>query len=197
VNLEAGELSRKAPYIEMFISSVLSLVASLVLAVEAFRLASNPNAVFSCDINAIISCGKVAKTWQSQLLGFPNAYLGLISEPIVLTIAIAGIAGVFFPRWMMRAAQIMYGVGLALAWWLFTQSYFVIGAFCPWCLLITVATTSVFASMTRVNIIEKNLPLSEKVQIRAERALRLWIDHFIVIMLVAVIALMISTKYLI
>jgi uncharacterized membrane protein len=181
----------------MFISSVLSLVASLVLAVDAFRLASNPNAIFSCDVNAVISCGKVAKTWQSQLLGFPNAYLGLISEPIVLTIAIAGIAGVVFPKWMMRAAQVMYAAGLALAWWLFAQSYFVIGAFCPWCLLITVATTSVFVSMTRVNIIEGNLPLSEKAQAAAERALRMWLDHFVMMVAFAVVALMISTRYLI
>lgn len=188
--------SRRGPYIEMLISSVLSLVAALVLSVESIKLAANPAAVFSCDINAVISCGKVARAWQAQLLGFPNAFIGLMCEPVVITIAIAAIAGVRFPKRFMQIAQIFYGAGLLLAWWLVTQSYFVIGAFCPWCLLITIATTTVFASMTRVNIIERNVPWGEVAQARAERALAMWLDHVAVMVIVIVIGFAVVTRYL-
>lgn len=181
----------------MLVSSGLCLIASFVLAVDAFKLASNPNAVFSCDINALVSCGKIARSWQAQVFGFPNAFLGLLFEPVVIFIAVAALSGVVFPRWIMRAAQLVYTLALVLAWWLFTQSYFVIKAFCPWCLLITVATTTVFASMTRVNILERNLPVSEKVQASLERMLRAWVDHFLVVILVLTIFAMIIFRYII
>lgn len=100
-SVEFTPISKQARHIgafsEMLISSVLSLVASLVLSAEAITLASNPNAVFSCDISAKISCSVVGASWQASLLGFPNAFLGLIAEPVVITIALASLAGVVFP----------------------------------------------------------------------------------------------------
>jgi len=143
----------------MLLWSAASLTASFVLAVEAVTLAGDQGAVFSCDINAVVSCGTVGSSWQASVLGFPNAFLGLVSEPVVITLALAGLAGVRFPRWMMLAAQVGYTVGLVLAYWLLYQAVFHIGAVCPWCLLVTVATTFVFVEMTRINVLEHNLPL--------------------------------------
>jgi uncharacterized membrane protein len=122
-------------WVTMLIASAASLVASFVLAVEAITLAENPNADLGCDINAVISCGTVANSWQSHVLGFPNAFLGLMTEPVVITIAVASLAGVRFPRWFMLAAQVVYTIGLAFAYWLFHQAMFDIGALWPrrWC----------------------------------------------------------------
>ena len=183
-------------FIEMLVSSVLSLIASLVLSAEAITLAANPNAIFSCDINSHISCSVVAQSWQASLLGFPNAFLGLIAEPIVITVALASIAGVSFPRWFMNAAQIMYTVGLLFAYWLLYEAYFHIGALCPWCLLVTVTTTFVFASMTRVNIYRNTFGLSERTHARLSKLLDAWVDQYIVILIIAIIGGMIAIKYL-
>lgn len=138
----------------MLVSSVLSLIASLVLSIDAVKLAASPSGKLSCDINAVLSCGKVAKSWQSELLGFPNAFIGLMTEPVVITVAIAGLGLVAFPRWFMRAAHIVYGLGLVFAFWLLSQSFFVINALCPWCLLVTVSTVTVFSTITRVVLLE-------------------------------------------
>ena len=62
--------------------------------------------------------------------------------------------GVVFPRWFMLGAQAIYTLGFLFAWWLFFEAYFVIGALCPWCLLITVTTTLVWAGLTRLNVRE-------------------------------------------
>ena len=149
-------------YVAMLISSTLSLIASLVLSIDAWKLASNPNSKLACDINAIVSCGKVAKSWQSTLLGFPNAFLGLMTEPVVITLAIAGLGLVAFPKRFLRVAHVIYGAGLIFALWLLSQSFFVIKAFCPWCLLVTVSTITVFSTMTRINLKENTWNLSEK-----------------------------------
>ena len=58
----------------------------------------------------------------------------------------------------MLAANGLYSIGLFFALWLFTQSYFVIHALCPWCLLITFTTTLVWAGLTRINVRDGHLP---------------------------------------
>ena len=123
-------------------------------------LARNPEAELGCSINAIFDCAKVGLTPQANVFGFPNAFLGLISEPVVMTIAVAALCKTRFPKWFMFTANICYLLGVIFAYWLLFQSTFVIGALCPWCLTITVSTTFVFWSMTQWNILEGNLYLS-------------------------------------
>ncbi|HEY0118904.1 MAG TPA: vitamin K epoxide reductase family protein [Cellulomonas sp.] len=142
----------------MIVSGVLGLIASFVLSIESWHLAANPDAVFTCDINQVLSCGAVARTWQAHLLGFPNAFLGIFFETVVLTISVSMLAGVRFPRWIMLGAEALYTIGLFFALWLFSQSYLVIHALCPWCLLITFTTTLVWAGLTRINVRDGNLP---------------------------------------
>ncbi|MET7426300.1 vitamin K epoxide reductase family protein [Dactylosporangium sp. NPDC005555] len=159
-------------YGTMLVSALLSLLASFVLSVDAVRLAADPAADLTCNINAVVSCGTVGRSWQAQLFGFPNAFFGLIAEPVVITVAVAALGGVRFPRWFMIAAQSVYTLGVVFAYWLFYQSSYVIGALCPWCLLVTVSTTLVFATLTHVNIRDGHLPLPR----RAGPALRAAID---------------------
>ena len=54
----------------------------------------------------------------------------------------------------MLCAQAIYTLGFLFAWWLFFEAFFVIKALCPWCLLITVTTTLVWAGLTRLNVRE-------------------------------------------
>ncbi len=159
--------SRRWLFTEMLIFAALSLLASFVLSWDAILIARNPDVVLSCSINPILDCVKVASTWQASVFGFPNAFLGLISEPVVLTIAVASLAGTKFPRWFMFTANAVYLLGVIFAYWLLYQSTFVIGALCPWCLLVTVSTTFVFVSMTHWNILENNLFLRPRAQLRA------------------------------
>lgn len=177
----------------MLLSAVLSLVASFVLSVDAIELAADPNAQLACNISATLSCGTVGAAWQASVFGFPNAFLGLIAEPVVITIAVAGLAGVRFPRWFMFTAQTIYALGLVFAYWLFHQSMFVIGALCPWCLLVTLSTTLVFATLLHYNLRENNLFLPPVAHARALTFIRAGWDAVLVLlwlgaMIVAIIA---------
>ena len=185
----------KWTYVEMLVSSVLSLTASLVLSIDAWTLASNPHASLSCNISATLNCGKVALSWQASLLGFPNAFLGLMAEPVVITLAIAALGGSRFRRGFMLTAQAIYAIGFVFAYWLFYESYFHIGALCPWCLLVTFTTTTVFMTMTRINILDGNFRLSPALQERLERLLRLNVDSATVLILWAILASAILFHY--
>lgn len=163
---ETGTIERlrayRKTYWAMLVSSTLSLIASLVLSYDAIKLAQAPSSKLACDINAVLSCGKVAKSWQSSLLGFPNSFLGLMLEPVVITVAVAGLGLVAFPRIFMRVAHVGYGLGLLFALWLLSQSLFVIHALCPWCLLVTISTVTVFSTITRIVLLENVWNFSEE-----------------------------------
>lgn len=179
----------------MLLSALTSLVASLVLSVDALRIAENPDLALTCDINAVLSCGTVARSWQAELLGFPNAYLGLMADPVVITIAVASLGGVRFPRWFMTAAQVVYLVGVVFAYWLFQQSVWVIGAMCPWCLLVTVSTTLVFTTLTHVNIRDGNLPLPDRWQAAAQRFVAKDLDLLVVWVWLIGLAVLVLLRY--
>lgn len=181
------------PFAEMLVSSLIGLFASLVLSIDAIILAENPDADLSCNINAQISCGAVGATWQANLFGWPNAFLGLIAEPVVITVAILGLSRVRFPRAFLLTAQFVYTLGFIFAMWLFYQSYFNINALCPWCLLVTVTTILVWTSMTRVNIEAGNF--GEGVRRKLTPALNYNADVFGSILLIAVLAAMVVYNY--
>ena len=179
----------------MLVGSIASLVASLVLAVDALRLAEDPGASLSCNINAVISCGTVAGSWQASVLGFPNAFLGLMTEPVVITLAVAALSGVRFPRHIMVAAQVVYTIGLGFAYWLFHQAMFDIGALCPWCLLVTLATTLVWFELTRINVLQDNLYLPRRLQARLATAVRSGLDVVVLVSWVLLMVLTVVLKY--
>lgn len=186
--------SRTWTFTTMLVSALISLSASFVLSVDALILAANPDANLSCNINAVISCGTVGNSWQASLFGFPNAFLGLIAEPVVITIAVASLGGVRFPRWFMMSAQFVYTLGVIFAYWLFAQSLLYIHALCPWCLLVTLSTTLVFTTLTHFNALEENLLLPGKLKAPFRTffvkgydlyALFLWLCAFVAIILIA------------
>ena len=152
---------RRRTSLEMIISGSIGLFTSFVLSIEAWQLAADSSARFGCDISSVLSCSAVAQTWQARILSFPNAFLGIFFEAVVLAISVGIFAGVKFPRWYMLGTNLLYTIALFFAFWLFGQSYFIIQVLCPWCLLITLTTTLVFGGITRINIRDRVIPAPE------------------------------------
>lgn len=182
-------------FASMLVGAIASLVASFVLSVEAVELARNPDAILSCSINAVLNCATVGLHPSAHLWGFPNSFLGLMAEPVVITVAIAGLAGVHFPRRFMVAAQICYTLGLVFAYYLFYTSFFVIGALCPWCLLVTATTTFVWFAITRYNVREENLYLPKAWSQRAQAWVAKDYDKLLLFSIVFVLVAAILVKY--
>lgn len=191
----AKERSNVWIFATMLVSAILSLIAAFVLSTDSLEIAKNPGAALSCNINAVINCANVMRHPTSELFGFPNSFLGLIAEPIVITIAVAGLAGVRFPRAFMAAAQVGYGAGLIFAYYLFGISAFVIGSLCPWCLLVTLSTTLVFMSLLHYNIREDNLYLSERHSVWLKRWIKNGYDRLLTAAVLAALVFIILFKY--
>jgi uncharacterized membrane protein len=182
-------------FTSMLIGSLLSLLAAFVLSQEALELAKNPHAALSCSVNIVLNCATVAKHPTAEMFGFPNSFLGMMAEPVVITVAIAGLAGIRFPRKFLFAAQIGYTIGLLYALLLLGISYFIIQALCPWCLLVTLTTILVWFAMTRYNIRENNLYLPKKLQTKLHMFINKDYDKLVMVGLIVAIIVAILVKY--
>jgi uncharacterized membrane protein len=182
-------------FTSMLIGSLLSLLAAFVLSQEALELAKNPHAALSCSVNIVLNCATVAKHPTAEMFGFPNSFLGMMAEPVVITVAIAGLAGIRFPRKFLFAAQIGYTIGLLYALLLLGISYFIIQALCPWCLLVTLTTILVWFAMTRYNIRENNLYLPKKMQTKLHMFINKDYDKLVMVGLIVAIIVAILVKY--
>ncbi len=146
----------------MLVFGLAGLISAFVLTVEKFHLLENPDAVLSCTFNVILNCATVMQTPQASVFGFPNSLIGLMGYSVVITVAVAGLSRVYLPRLFMAWAQVGYTLGLIFAYWLFFQSVYVIQVLCPWCLVVTFATTIIFETLLRYNLRENNLYLPKK-----------------------------------
>jgi len=134
----------------VLIAGVIGLIASATLTVEKFEILLNPSYVPSCNLNPIVSCGSVMATPQASALGFPNSLIGIAAFTVVTVTGVLGIAKVSLPQW--------YWVGLTLGTlaaagflhWLIFQSLYRIGALCPYCMVVWVATISLLVVVASI-----------------------------------------------
>lgn len=178
-------------FLVMLIAGVIALAAAFTLTVEKFHLLENPDAVLSCSVNIVLNCSTVMNTWQSELFGFPNMLIGMMAFPVVITLAVAGLAGVKFPRWFLIAANIGFFFGLIFSYWLFFSSVYAIQVLCPWCLLVTFSTTLIFSSMLHYNlkhnIFQFKKKINKKIQAFLEKGYhQLIVASWLVLMVVLV-----------
>ena len=179
----------------MLVGGIAGLLASFELSIQSLILAANPEASLSCSINAVINCASVALHPSAELLGFPNSFIGLITMPVVITIAVAVLMGTKFPKLFMFLAQIGYTLGLIFAYALLYVSIFIIQVICPWCFLLYIAMTVIFFALLRYNIREDNLYLPQKWQKEAEKFIQNNYDRLTMAIIIVAILALIIFKY--
>ena len=179
----------------MLAFGIIGLIASFVLSVEEFHLLKNPDTVLSCTFNLVLNCATVMKTWQASVFGFPNMFIGLMAYPIVITVALAGLASVRFPRWCMVAANIGYLLGAAFAYWLFFNRVYDIEVLCPWCLVVTFSTTILLATITHYNLRENNFTLSKARNAQVQNFLKKDFDKLVVAVWIVLLVALVFAKF--
>lgn len=192
----AKETARhQALFITMLVFGVIGLVTSFVLSVEEFHLLQNPDAILSCSINVVLNCSEVMKTWQASVFGFPNMLIGLMAFPVVITTAIAALAGAKLPRWFWITATICFGLGLVFAYWLFFNSVYAIQILCPWCLVVTVTTTILFETIMRYSLRENIFNLTKKTNDSVQKFLKQDYDKLLTASWLLLLAVLVVLKF--
>jgi uncharacterized membrane protein len=132
----------------LVVSGIVGLLASFVLTYEKFKLIADPFYTPSCSINAVLSCGSVMSSDQSQAFGFPNSFLGLIGFSALAAVGAGLLAGARWTGWIAAGLQVGTTAGVLFVHWLMVQTSFVIGALCPYCMIVWVVTITAFFYVT-------------------------------------------------
>lgn len=141
----------------LLVCALLGACAALVLAVEKFRVLTNPFYVPSCSVNEKVSCLSVMTSPQAELLGFPNPLIGLLAFGALAAAAAAVVACPQpLARWYWAGLQVGTTAGLAFVHWLAWQSSTVIGALCPYCMAVWVVTVTAFVYVTARNLARRS-----------------------------------------
>lgn len=144
---EQGFLSRATAWI-CAVGGVVGMLAAVILIVEKINLLADPGYVPSCSINPILSCGSVMTTPQAEAFGIPNPLIGIAGFAVVTTIGVVLLAGVRLPGWFWLGLQAGVTFGVVFVHWLIYQSLYVIGALCPYCMLVWAVTIPIFLYVT-------------------------------------------------
>lgn len=130
----------RASALWVLIAGVLGLAAALTLTIEKIELLINPAYVPSCSINPVLSCGSVMVTPQASVFGFPNPLLGIVSFAVVVVTGVLAVAKVPLPRWYWAGLTVGTALGVVFIHWLAFESLYVIGALCPYCMVVWAVT---------------------------------------------------------
>lgn len=148
----------------LLIAGAVGLTGSVVLTLDEIHLLKNPNYVPSCSINPVISCGSVMKSWQAGVFGFPNPLIGLAAFSVVVTLGVVVLAGARLPAWCWLGLQAGTLFGAGFVTWLMIQTLYVIGALCPYCMAVWVATIALFWYTLLHNIRRGAIPVPAPVR---------------------------------
>ncbi|MFE2289273.1 vitamin K epoxide reductase family protein [Streptomyces sp. NPDC059443] len=133
----------------VLIGGLIGTLASGVLTYDRIRTLEDPLFTPGCNVNAVLSCGDVMTTWQGNLLGFPNMLLGIAGFAGLAGLGAALVAGAVFPRWLWRGLWAGVAAGSGFTVWLISQCLYVIGALCPWCMIVWAVMIPLFWYVTR------------------------------------------------
>lgn len=128
----------------LIVAGIVGWLASFGLTLERIKVAGDPSAVTACDISPFISCKSVMLSEQAALFGFPNPLIGIAAffAPVVVGFAI--LAGAKFKPWFWQLFLAGHVLAMAFVFWLFSQSVYVIGSLCIYCMVAWAATIPLF-----------------------------------------------------
>lgn len=150
---ESTQPEWRAPALLLVISGALGLLAAFVLSVDKVQQLKDKIAgkesVFACDLSPWVSCGSVMASDQSEAFGFPNSFIGVVGFAVVLTLGVVWLAGTPVAGWIWAGLQAGTVFGIAFVTWLQSQSIYVIGSLCPYCMVVWAVMIPLFVGVTR------------------------------------------------
>ena len=142
----------------LIVFGIVGWIAAFALTVEKFHLLTDPQAEISCDFSVLVQCSKNLTSWQGSLFGFPNPILGLAGWIAPIVVGAALLARARFDRWFWALFNLGLAGAMALVVFLISQSIFVLGTLCPWCMVTWSVTIPAFVLVTLRNMRDGVLP---------------------------------------
>lgn len=161
--IKTATLKQVYPYI-LLIGGIIGTLSAAILTYEKIDLLKHPAKQLACDINPVVACGSVINTHQASAFGFPNPFLGLIGFSVVATTGAVLLAGAKIKRWYWLSLQAGVTFAVLFTIWLQYQSIYVIGALCPFCMIVWAVTIPIFFYTLMYNLREKHIKTPKRLK---------------------------------
>ncbi|MFT4229576.1 MAG: vitamin K epoxide reductase family protein [Microbacterium sp.] len=148
---ESRSLTRTRPAalaVWLVLAGVIGWWAAFQLTLEKFHQLADPDSGASCDFSVLVQCSKNLDSWQGSVFGFPNPILGLTGWVAPVVVGVAILAGARFARWFWWLFELGMLFAFGFVCWLISQSIFVLGTLCPWCMATWAVTIPSFYAVT-------------------------------------------------
>lgn len=132
----------------LIIAGAIGWWAAFSLTVERFHSLMNPDEALGCDFGIVVQCKANLLSWQGSLFGFPNPILGLAGWVAPIVVGVAILAGARFARWFWLLFEAGMFFAFCFVIWLISQSIYVLGTLCPWCMVTWIVTIPTFYAVT-------------------------------------------------
>lgn len=169
--------TRKCPVVVavwLVIAGVIGWWAAFSLTMERLHLLANPDAAAACDFSILVQCTANLQSWQGAVFGFPNPILGLTGWVAPIVVGMALLAGARFARWFWWLFLLGMTFAFGFVIWLISQSIYVLGTLCPWCMATWAVTIPSFYVVVLHLVRSGILPGSPAVRRGAAR-LMVWV----------------------
>ncbi|MDY3050000.1 MAG: vitamin K epoxide reductase family protein [Rothia sp. (in: high G+C Gram-positive bacteria)] len=143
------------------IPGLLAFGAAAMLVYERLQIYMDAAHKSVCDLNALLNCGTVMRTWQAEAFGFPNPFIGIAGYAIVLAISTALLARASFSRWYWVSMQVGHSLAMAFVLWLWYNTTFEINALCLFCMVVWIMQTIIWVMVSSRNIQAGIIPLPQ------------------------------------
>lgn len=136
----------------LIVAGALGWWASFSLTLDKFLVLENPDADLDCNFSVLVQCGANLGSWQGAVFGFPNPVIGLGGFVAPIAVGVALLAGARFAGWFWITFNVGLAGALGFVIWLISQSIYVLGTLCPWCILVWSVTIPLFWVVTARNL---------------------------------------------
>jgi len=152
----------------LIILGIIGWFGAVSLTLERIHLWISPNDSLSCDVSSFISCKSVMLQKQAAIFGFPNSFVGVIAFLAPIALGIASLLGYRFSAAIWRVFFAGVGMGFVFSLWLFSQSVFVIGVLCPYCIVVWIGMLPLFFRVYSFGILEGFIDAPKALVARAQ-----------------------------
>ncbi len=164
-------------------TGLIGLVAAVALLVEKIELLADPDHTPTCSINPVLSCGSVMSTPQAEAFGIPNPIIGVAGFAALALLGVVLASGSALRPWLWLATQTAVTAAVVFVHWLIYQSLYVIGALCPYCMVVWVVTIPAFW-WTTVHTVRRFRPSRRADALREYRGAVLTAWFLVIILLI-------------
>lgn len=130
------------------VAGVLGWIVSFLLYHEYIGQLTGGDALISCDISPIVTCGPNLLSPGGNLLGFSNSIIGIVLFVGPVYAGVSALAsGAGMRPWYWRVYAAFVAAAFVFVHVLAYRSVFEYGSLCPWCMVVWVVTIPLFWSV--------------------------------------------------